>query len=132
MKSKMILITYLNNGDIANVVAKEVMFNKILADLTNDGREVSFTSISPKSKQVNFDDGTKLLVEPFGSARHGMRVTHIYVDESIMFIPRGEEVFKKAYMPCVVSGDYQNWDTEGDRVFSFKYEHGELKTKTLN
>lgn len=129
MKSKRVLITYLDNGNMASQVSKEMMFNSILKEMLDDGREVVSTTIQPKSKSAKFTDGSSLMLFPLGINMAGIRATHVYADQNILDLPNGSDVYARALRPLIITGDLEKFDTEGKQLNTFSFEDGELIIK---
>lgn len=122
------MIVYLDNT-MSSQIGSRVVFDKVIDELRMEGRGlVSTTAVGYGNKIASFEDGTKVFMEKFGKTAHGMRLTHMYFDEGIMSLPKGEEVVKNAYLYAVVNGEYNNWDTEGERLFTYNHTGN---TKTL-
>lgn len=129
MKSKRILITYLNNGNMSSQVSKEVMFNRVLNEMIDDGREVKHTTLTPNSKSVLFEDGSKIYLYPISVSNKALKVTHIFLDESIKSIPNGMELVTESVIPCLMTGRYETFDTSGKQFSFFSFSNGELSIK---
>jgi hypothetical protein len=129
VKSKVVLITYLGNGSIVSQATKEVLFNRLLSEMTDEGREVERSVLQPKSKSVKFDDGSKLMLFPINVITNGMKATHLYVDEEITNLPDGSEIVSRLLKPCLLTGDYERFDTSGKQFSVFSLDRGDLKIK---
>lgn len=127
MKAKRILITYFPNGNMASEVGKEILFERLRDEMIIEGREVLNTTLQQKSKSVKFDDGSSLMVFPVGVSLHGLRTTHIFVDEQIKDITGGDSKFENALKSTLLTGEYEQYDTSGERVQTFSFKDGELK-----
>lgn len=137
MKKKRILVIYNNNGNLESQITKQIMSHKLQVELVEEGRTaIRITPTNALSSTIiTYDDGSKLVVEPFGRALIGNRFTHIYIDESCLDIPKGRDFIDEGVMVTFVGETlkkaYPNWDTEGDRVFTFsKGEDNKLSINT--
>ena len=129
---KRILITYLNNGNLQSQVSKEMMFNRILNDMIEEGREVESTVLQPLSKSVLFDDGSKLLCYPISSANKGLRCTHVFIDNNITNKPNGMKAIYESIVPTL-NWESAQFDTSGSRLNYFSFDESGLTVteKTL-
>jgi hypothetical protein len=121
MKAKKILIVYSNIG--SGIARKELMFNEVVNELVGEGRVVLSSSLTPQSKSVVFEDGSKITAVPFATGMVGARVTHLYIDSNIYQLKNGMQYVNEALKPTVIpSGNYLNLYAEGsqsDRIFVF-------------
>lgn len=126
MKNKIILIAYLNNGNMASEVAKEIMFNRVLDEMIDEGREVKSSVLQPKSKSVKFNDGSKLMMFPFSTFTKDIRVTHVFADEALRYVPRGIDVIHEIITSSIMKGEFEKFDTSGKQFSFFSFNNGEL------
>lgn len=121
MKTKKILIVYNSIGN--GFAKKESLFNELINELVSEGRTVSHYLQATKNKSVTFKDGSKIMAVPFATGLIGIRVTHLYVDDSIYNLQNGEQYVNEALKPTVIRSDnYQNMYAEGsqeDRTFIY-------------
>lgn len=131
MKSKkIILIVYLKLR-MGSIASKELMYNTIVKDLRDQGREIVKSFANVDSTTTVFDDGTKVDLIPFGQKLKGARVTHLYIDDTILALANGNHFVKERLLPLVISGEnYTDFDVEGssnERVKSFNSVNNLLK-----
>lgn len=131
MKSKKILIVYLKLR-MESIAPKELMFNKIIKDLTDEGRTISKTISNSENSIALFEDGTKVTLMPFGQSLRGVgRVTDLYIDETILVLPNGSHFVNERLVPLVVAGhNYTDFDVDGsaqERVKSFMLKDNKLE-----
>lgn len=123
MKAKKILIMYLNNGDMKNTVAKEILFSELLTEMENEGRKPVDGRMNMLEKEARFDDGSTIKVMPYTTHNLvGMRFTHAYIDENILNAPNGIEAFEYWIKPTVIQYETEKFEAVGtphDRIFFF-------------
>lgn len=130
MNQKLILITYLNNGNFQSQVATEHIFNQVVEDLIEEGKLVESSVLNRFDKRILFDDGSKVMCVPFSMARAGMRFTHVYIDEELQNIPNGKDLIYECILPCAIQGN-TNFDLSGDRRFTFSLKDGQVNLKNI-
>lgn len=118
MKTKLIYITYLNNGNLKSQIAKECLFNRVVSDLLKENRVIANSVIRPTEKQVIFEDGTKVMCQPFSMSQRGIKVTSIFVDAELLSMPNGEEAVKKTFYASLVPYEYEELDSSEQYKFN--------------
>ena len=123
MNMKKIMIVYLDNYSLKNTVAKENVFQRLIVELENEGKMLNKITMLDGEKRAMFDDGTMVFTFPVSRAgkTRGMRVTHLYIDESIKNIENGQVFINEAFLPCLVHLNHirDEYEIEGnplDRV----------------
>jgi len=128
---KLILITYLNNGNFQSKVAKELIFNQVMEDLIKEGRNVESSTFRQFDKKVLFDDGTKVMCVPFSMAR-GVRFTHVYVDEELESLPNGKDLIYELIVPSMLQSNIGQYDvSDKNRAFTFNLNNGQIDLKNI-
>lgn len=127
MKNKRVLIMYLGNGNVKSEIAKELMFNRMVNEMIEEGREVKNSLLQPKTKSITFDDGSKLMLFPFSNVQKGFRVTHIFLDAEIAFLPNGDKLINEKIKPCIINGEREDFDTSGKQLLLYSFADNELK-----
>lgn len=123
MKTKIILISFFNNGDLNTQIGKEYMYNKIVEDLCSEGRNLHNVSNQLATKVATFDDGSKVYLMPFGSASIGMRFTHVYFDKNIMNLGNANTILSEVYKPLILHGENTKFDTSKEkRIYTFEFD----------
>lgn len=133
MKAKLIIIAYLNNGNMKSQVAKEFMFNRVVNDLIGEGRGVAHTAIRPMDKRVTFEDGTKVTCIPFSMNQRGMKATEIFIDDELLKMPNGRQAVIETFGSSLLLGEYENYDTSGkNRINSYHFEENSITLSPLS
>lgn len=121
MKAKRVVIVY-NPNKLSSISSTEKVFHNIISDLKNNGEKFRILH----NKRAIFESGTKVEKVPFGASLLGQRITHLYIDESVMDLDNGDKFVYEILLPCVIPyGNYINLDVDGDikdRVFTFNHE----------
>ncbi len=119
MKKKKILIVHSTFGSIESSVGDRIMFEKILLDLTEEGRTVKAVTRSTTHSRAIFNDGSEIVMTPIGKSILGRRQTHVYIHDSIRSMKNGELMIEELYKPCLSSFD-DSFDITGDRICTYK------------
>lgn len=108
MSMKKIMIVYLDNYSLKNTVAKENVFQRLIVELENEGKMLNKITMLDGEKRAMFDDGSIVFTFPVSRAgkTKGMRVTHLYIDESIKNIENGQVFINEVFLPCLVHLDH--------------------------
>lgn len=96
------VILYTNTKDLQSIGAMEAMTHQVIDSLKRDGKEVRTQSQTSKGKMYTFSDGSTLSVLPFGNAVIGMRITHLYVDETVKLMPNAKTYLNEAVTPFIL------------------------------
>jgi hypothetical protein len=130
MKAKRILIAYLQSNDIKSIVSREYIYNKVRNDLMAEGRVIK-TSIP--STMTTFEDGSKVYLYPIALNLKGMKITHAFVDESILKLENHKEIINEAIVPTLMQGtyikDFEISEPWNERILLYKYNYGDLTIK---
>ena len=120
---KKIAIIYLDNHSLKNTVAKENVFQRLIMELENEGKVLKEIKMFSGEKRAYFDDDSIIFTLPFSRAcqTRGVRLTHLYIDESIKNIENGEIFINEVFLPYLVHLDHlrDEYEIEGkplDRV----------------
>lgn len=118
--SEKIVIIYLNNGNMASEVAKEIMFNRVVNEMIGDDNDADSTVLNRTSKSVVFTDGSKIELIPFtGGQVRGRRPTKVYLDESIKKLPNSTNYILNDIAPNCI-GKYE------ESILFYSVNDGEL------
>ena len=126
--SENILIIYLNNGNFASQVTKEIMFDKAVNDLVNKGIAIDTTINTKSIKRAKFADGSKVEAIPIlgleSSAIRGKKgITKIYLDDSILDYPESTAFIFNELIPCC------RYDKNA--LMSYSVNEGELSVSKI-
>jgi hypothetical protein len=130
MKAKRVAIVYLK-GFMDNIASRQLAFNKVVNDLISEGRVVKTST----QTMTIFEDGTKVTLVPFGANLVGMRITHLYVEDTVVNLSNGKKMFQEILLPMVMpEANYIHFEVEGSiksRTVVFGLEDGNFKTRNL-
>ena len=119
MSVKRVSIFYLDNGSLQNTVSRQVMFNRVVNDLLDEGREINQDTIG----YTSFKDGSTVTSNPIGKGAKALYATHILIDKSILSMKDGEDLVAKVIKPTLLQSDNNGlFNLGGDRmqVYSIK------------
>lgn len=127
MKAKRIMIVHMPNGDYANTLSKEILFNKIVNELVKEGREIK----SATFQHVSFLDGSIVSVFKFGNGAKGMRSTHVYIDKAVLSLKYSENIINTVIKPSLIEGR-NDFDLTGDRMLTYSMVDNQVITEKLS
>jgi hypothetical protein len=123
MKIKRVLVAYFQSSDLKSIVSRKLMYQRIIQELVEEGRAIK--SQIP-DRLTTFDDSSKVYLCPIAVNLKTMKVTHAYVDESIMKLDYGKKIIHDCIVPTVMQSGYiqdyevsENWN---NRLLLYKYD----------
>jgi hypothetical protein len=131
---KNILVLFLNRKDIASIAKAEVMVHSLLDEMARDGKDVVKVQRDTRCRTYTFSDGSRLMMNSFGVNLHGMRITHLYVDQDALNLADGKRFVEEHAVPFLMSASemYVEYDVADDfheRVKTYDFTHNKsLKT----
>lgn len=134
MKAKKIGIFYAINS-FRSLAVTEHLFYTVLQTLVAEGRTIKTTVKNKLGIITTFECGTKITMQPFTENAKDLRLTHLYIDETILNLGGGDQYVRENLLPMVVGeGLYQNVEAFGkavDRVEVYKLREGKIKFEKL-
>jgi hypothetical protein len=142
MTMKKILILYVDNGDVKNIYKRELMWKKVVKQLSysrsEDELEQAKTNLTQKSRRIAFGDGTMVLMMPIGNLIPETFVTHIYVTDEVYDLPNGHKFATEVLIPIMTpKNTIFDWQTEDkepkERLLTFSVNsNNDLDLKKFN
>lgn len=120
-KPKLILIGYLNNGNMQSNMSKEILFDRLTEELKSEGRFLNLVETSGKIRTGKFSDGSRIYLMPYEYSVMGYRFTHVYVDKAVLTTFTGQDIFEKHLAKSLVRehSHYEVSEHPNDRMLLF-------------
>ncbi|MCR4362012.1 hypothetical protein NUG13_11805 [Bacillus subtilis] len=133
MSRKRILICYVDNGDIKNTVAKNIMLDKIEKEMKEEGRELLDKFNDLKSFKLTFKDSSTVQSAPFSHLSKSILTmgekfafTHVYIDDAVKDVFEGTPLMNKV-IESLLSNNDARFDTSGKRVNFYSLKDSNLE-----
>lgn len=111
IKSKIIMLIY-NNNDMKSMSRTERQFTYLINDLTSRGGQLEYVN----KHTAKMNDGTMIYKIPFGRQSKGIRITDLYIDESVSNLENFDKYIENVLLPMVLEENkYINLEVNGSR-----------------